>query len=40
MNYYLLKGKCGYFLQTMVAINDETRVKILNFINIHGSLCL
>ena len=25
------------FLQTIGAINDETRVKILNFINIHGN---
>ncbi|QNM87901.1 ArsR/SmtB family transcription factor [Aliarcobacter cryaerophilus] len=28
------------FLQTIGAINDETRVKILNFINIHGEVCV
>ncbi len=28
------------FLQTVGAINDETRVKILNFINTHGEVCV
>ena len=28
------------FLQTIGAINDETRVKILNFINIHNEVCV
>ena len=28
------------FLQTIGAINDETRVKILNLINIHGEVCV
>lgn len=28
------------FLQTVGAINDETRVKILHFINIHNEVCV
>ncbi|WP_198306107.1 metalloregulator ArsR/SmtB family transcription factor [Arcobacter vandammei] len=28
------------FLQTIGAINDETRVKILNFINTHKEVCV
>ncbi len=28
------------FLQTIGAINDETRVKILHFINIHNEVCV
>ncbi|OCL84061.1 ArsR/SmtB family transcription factor [Arcobacter porcinus] len=28
------------FLQTVSSVNDETRVKILHFINIHKELCV
>ena len=28
------------FLQTIGALNDETRLKILRFIDIHGALCV
>lgn len=28
------------FLKTVSAINDETRVKLLKFINIHGKMCV
>lgn len=28
------------FLQTTSALNDETRVKLLKFINIYGSCCV
>ncbi|MCG3714831.1 metalloregulator ArsR/SmtB family transcription factor, partial [Aliarcobacter butzleri] len=28
------------FLQTIGAINDETRVKILHFIDIHNEVCV
>ncbi|RXJ87663.1 metalloregulator ArsR/SmtB family transcription factor [Arcobacter sp. CECT 8985] len=28
------------FLKTVSSLNDETRVKILKFINIHGSCCV
>lgn len=28
------------FLKTVSALNDETRVKILKFINLHGSCCV
>jgi len=28
------------FLKTVSALNDETRVKILKFINVHGSCCV
>lgn len=28
------------FLQTISSINDETRIKILKFIHIHGELCV
>lgn len=28
------------FLQSVSALNDETRVKILKFINIHGACCV
>lgn len=28
------------FLQTVGSINDETRVKILHFINIHNEVCV
>lgn len=28
------------FLKSASAINDETRVKILKFINIHGKMCV
>jgi ArsR family transcriptional regulator len=28
------------FLQTVGAINDETRIKLLRFINIHGAVCV
>lgn len=28
------------FLQSVSALNDETRVKILKFINIHGKCCV
>lgn len=28
------------FLQTVGAINDETRLKILNFINTHNEVCV
>jgi len=28
------------FLQTVGALNDETRVQILNFINYHGEVCV
>ncbi len=28
------------FLKSVSALNDETRIKILKFINIHGSCCV
>ena len=28
------------FLKTASALNDETRVKLLKFINLHGKLCV
>ena len=28
------------FLQTVSALNDETRVKIVKFLNIHGQCCV
>ncbi|MBN2782288.1 MAG: winged helix-turn-helix transcriptional regulator [Campylobacterales bacterium] len=28
------------FLKTISAVNDETRVKILNFINVNGEVCV
>ena len=28
------------FLKTTSALNDETRIKLLQFINIHGELCV
>ncbi|AXH10779.1 transcriptional regulator [Malaciobacter halophilus] len=28
------------FLKTISSLNDETRVKLLKFINIHGSCCV
>lgn len=28
------------FLQTIGAINDETRIKLLHFIDIHGAVCV
>lgn len=29
-----------FFLKTTSALNDETRIKLLKFINIHGSCCV
>ncbi len=38
---FLTKGKIlDIFLQTVGAVNDETRVRILHFINIHKELCV
>lgn len=28
------------FLQTAAALNDETRVRLLGFLNLHGPLCV
>ena len=28
------------FLQTIGALNDETRLKLLRFIDIHGAVCV
>ena len=28
------------FLQTVGALNDETRIKLLRFIDLHGSVCV
>jgi ArsR family transcriptional regulator, arsenate/arsenite/antimonite-responsive transcriptional repressor len=28
------------FLQTVAALNDETRIKILRFIEMHGTMCV
>ncbi len=28
------------FLQTAAALNDETRVRLLSFLNLHGPLCV
>lgn len=28
------------FLQTAAALNDETRVRLLAFLNLHGALCV
>ncbi len=32
--------KDGYIFKTVGAINDETRIKILNFINMNGKVCV
>lgn len=28
------------FLQTAAALNDETRIRLLSFLNLHGPLCV
>ena len=35
-----IEVKVDIFLQTASALNDETRVKIIKFLNINGACCV